>query len=360
MSKLQIRPAREDDVSAITEIYNHAIRNTTATFDTVEKSVDDRRQWLAEHDECYPVVVALASRKVVGWGSLSRYGERPAWRFTVENAVYVSPDFQGHGVGKRILEHLVCAAESLGYRAIIAQVVAGNEASYRVHESCGFETVGVLKQVGHKFDQWLDVVLMERDLGRGAGGQGLEDEGWLRYYDLEHYLLETVRPRFHAQGYLSAFDFFCIVIWKANRAKTKIAKRLLAHSYTDLEDAARGLTAGIAQQSSSKERLRYLWESWGFRLPMGTAILTVLYPDDFTVYDQRVCDSLGEFHNLNNITKFENVWPGYEEYRREVEMSTPTQLSLRDKDRYLWGKSFHHQLGKDIDSGFGHLQPRKE
>ena len=169
MSSVQIRPARQDDAPAIAEIYNHAIKNTTATFDTEEKSVEDRRRWLAEHDDRHPVIVAECEGKVVGWGSLSRYHERPAYRFTVENAVYVSPQFQGRGVGRTILEHLISLAESLGYRAIIAQVVAGNEASFKLHESCGFETVGVLREVGRKFGRWLDVIVMEKLLPDKAG-----------------------------------------------------------------------------------------------------------------------------------------------------------------------------------------------
>ncbi|MBI2844031.1 MAG: N-acetyltransferase [Armatimonadetes bacterium] len=162
MNEIELRPAQSEDAAAIAEIYNCAIRSTTATFDTEEKSVDDRLRWLAEHGDRYPVIVAVVDGRVVGWGSLSPYGERPAWRFTVENAVYVSPDFQGRGAGRAILRRLTELAKGLRYHAVIAQVVEGNEASLRLHESLGFETVGVLKQVGYKFDRWLDVILMER------------------------------------------------------------------------------------------------------------------------------------------------------------------------------------------------------
>jgi phosphinothricin acetyltransferase len=165
MSEIEIRPAHKEDVPAIADIYNHAVRTSTATFDTVEKTLEDRLQWLADHGDSHPVVVALMDGKVVGWGSLSRYSERPGWRFTVENAVYVNPDYQGLGIGNLILEHLVQAGEQLGYRAIVAQIVGGNDASIRIHEKCGFETVGVLKDAGNKFDRWLDVILMQRSLG---------------------------------------------------------------------------------------------------------------------------------------------------------------------------------------------------
>jgi len=167
MNTVEIRPAREDDAQAICEIYNYAIKNTTATFHIQEQSAEERLRWLGEHGERYPVIVAVSDGRVVGWGSLSRYGERCGYRHTVENAVYVAPDFQGRGAGKMILERLVALAEQLGYHAIIAQVVSGNEGSYILHEKCGFVTVGVLKEVGSKFGRWLDVIVMEKLLPPG-------------------------------------------------------------------------------------------------------------------------------------------------------------------------------------------------
>lgn len=162
MNKIIIRPATSEDVSAITEIYNCAIRTSTATFDMVEKTIEDRHRWLSEHGDRYPVVVTEVDGQVAGWGSLSRYGERPGWRFTVEDSIYIDEKFRGMGIGKAILNYLLSEAERLGYRAVIAQVISGNEASIRLHEKCGFEMVGVLKEAGNKFDQWLDVILMEK------------------------------------------------------------------------------------------------------------------------------------------------------------------------------------------------------
>ena len=176
---------------------------------------------------------------------------------------------------------------------------------------------------------------------------------YLQYYDLEGYLFRTVSPRFAKHGRLSAFDFFCIVIWKANRAKSKVANKLLAHDHhPDLDAAVQALTVGLTQQPSPKDRLRYLIEEWGLRLPMASAILTVLYPSQFTVYDSRVCEQLKCFGDLGSPTKFEHIWPGYERYRQAVEKSAPRDLSLRDKDRYLWGKSFCEGLRDDIIKRF--------
>jgi hypothetical protein len=111
------------------------------------------------------------------------------------------------------------------------------------------------------------------------------------------------------------------------------------------------LTTGLAKQENPEKRLYYLW-LWGFRLPMASAILTVLYPEDFTVYDVRVCDVLDAFHNLANLTNFKSVWHGYLEFKRKVEEIAPQGFSLRDKDRWLWGQSFYRQLKKDVANGF--------
>lgn len=177
-------------------------------------------------------------------------------------------------------------------------------------------------------------------------------------YYFEHYLFDEIRSRFHKQGCLSVEDFFCIVIWKSNRSKSYVAKRLLSSDEGEkgLDKAVEALTRGLFALSNAelKERLRYLWESepWGFRLPTASAILTVLYPDDFTVYDSQVCDAVGDFHNLYNLTNFDNLWRGYEKYKCKVEESAPSELCLRDKDRYLWGRSFYIGLTEDIRNNF--------
>lgn len=177
-----------------------------------------------------------------------------------------------------------------------------------------------------------------------------------QYYNLESYLFDTVQPKFAKEGQLSVADFFCIVIWKANRAKSKIAKRLL-QKYGNLETAVQSLTSGISAEETAKGRLRYLMEEGGFRLPMASAILSILYPNDFTIYDVRVCGILGEFYNLDNRVNFENLWHEYQAFKRAVEAAAPSKLNLRDKDRYLWGKSFYEQLMKDVKNEF---PPRKQ
>jgi len=181
-------------------------------------------------------------------------------------------------------------------------------------------------------------------------------ENYEQFYNLESYIFDKVRCRFIEQGYLSAFDFFCIVIWKANRAKSKIAKMLLSKKKGDNLDAiVKKLTAGLAKKSTPKGKMCYLIQKWGFKLPMASAILTALYPDEFTIYDVRVCDSLDAFHNLGSRSKFENIWSGYLDFKQKVEESAPKGLVLRDKDRYLWGKSFYNQLIDDIKTAFSQI-----
>ncbi len=176
---------------------------------------------------------------------------------------------------------------------------------------------------------------------------------YARYYDLESYLFGEVSQRFTNTRQLSAFDFFCIVIWKANRSKSKVAKRLLAQGHGDLLSAVQALTAALIQAQDNQARLRVLIEGWGFRLPMASAILSVLFPNDFTVYDVRVCEVFNDFKDAQYKTRFEDLWSRYSAYVSRVREAVPNAESLRAKDRYLWGQSFHNQLERDIAGSFG-------
>ena len=176
---------------------------------------------------------------------------------------------------------------------------------------------------------------------------------YLRYYDLEAYLFEDVRRHFHDKGSLSAFEFFSIVIWKANRAKSKVAQRLLSRSEAnDLDEVVGRLSQALGKAESPRERLRILMEDWGFLLPMASSVLSVLWPDEFTVYDVRACDELNDFHQLASRTQFARVWLGYNGFRAAVQDAAPDELSLRDKDRYLWAMSSAKQLQADIARSF--------
>lgn len=175
---------------------------------------------------------------------------------------------------------------------------------------------------------------------------------YLQLYWLESYLFNNVSTAFHRDRQLSAFDFFCIIIWKANRAKSTIAYRLIEEDKQqrdDLNAIIADITKRIYNAKDDRERMRVLIVDFGFRLPTASAILTVLYPNSFTVYDVRVCNVLDNFHNVQNW-EFEMLWTGYTNYITAVRDSQtqPPNLSLRDKDRYLWAQSFAKNLNSDI------------
>ncbi|MDO9108073.1 MAG: N-acetyltransferase family protein [Coriobacteriia bacterium] len=159
---MTIREAMTCDIESIARIYNHYVLHGTATFDTEPKSVEDRRAWLDSRGPRHPVLVALVDDEVVGWGSLSPWHTRPAYDDSVEVSTYVDPEHLGKGIGSQLMEALIARASDIGHHAVISQIVAGNEASLALGERFGFEEVGRLPEVGRKFGQLLDVVLMIR------------------------------------------------------------------------------------------------------------------------------------------------------------------------------------------------------
>lgn len=162
MTAGHIRLAVPGDGDAIARIYNHYVLSSCATFDTVPKSAEDRAEWIAERGPDQPVFVVEEEDDVIAWGSISRYAARPAWGRTAEVGIYIQPDRVGEGLGRVLLERLICRAAEVGVHALLAQIVADNGASLRLMERAGFEEVGRLREVGFKFGTFHDVVLMER------------------------------------------------------------------------------------------------------------------------------------------------------------------------------------------------------
>jgi L-amino acid N-acyltransferase len=160
-SSCQIRPATEADLVAINEIYNHYVLHSTCTYQEEPETIESRRQWFNHHGEEHPIIVTVADGRVIGWGSLSAYHARSAYRRTVENSVYVHHQHHRKGIGSLLLEELINRARTLGHRAIIAGIDADQAASVALHAKFQFENVGHLKQVGFKFGRWLDVIYME-------------------------------------------------------------------------------------------------------------------------------------------------------------------------------------------------------
>ena len=173
-----------------------------------------------------------------------------------------------------------------------------------------------------------------------------------RYFDLESYLLTSVHRRFVDKGYLFAFDLFCIVVWNASESEKAVARKLRAQGFSSLDAASCVLTRELSQKPNGRERLRCLWGKWGLGLPLASAMLSVLYPDEFAPYHARVCQALGRFHDLAELTDFEHLWQGYLEFRQALQDSTPPGLSLWDKQHYLCGKHLFEQLQHGIAQGF--------
>ena len=159
---LIIRPAKPDDITAITDIYNEAILTTDATFDTEIKTIESQKEWFGNHGSRNPVIVAENETKVIGWASLSKWSDRRAYSDTAEISVYVKDGYRGQGAGRQLIERIVQAGEEAGLHTIISKIVAGNDESIHLHEIFGFEHIGVMKEVGIKFGRLLDVVLMQK------------------------------------------------------------------------------------------------------------------------------------------------------------------------------------------------------
>ena len=143
-------------------IYNAEVTGSTATFDLVPRTPEEQLAWLGDHRGPYPAVVALDDDdNVLGFGSLSAYKNRPAYATTVENSVYVGAHHRGSGVGRVLLEELIRLATQHGFHSVIARIGGDNQASIALHQACGFTLVGVEREVGRKFNRWLDVSVLQ-------------------------------------------------------------------------------------------------------------------------------------------------------------------------------------------------------
>ena len=156
-----LRAATLDDAEAIARIYNHEVTNTVSTFDLVPRSLEQQRNWLQQRSGAFSAIVACIDDEVIGFGSLSPYKERAAYSTTVEDSVYVDRAHGGRGVGRVVLNELVRIARDSGFHSVIARIEATGTASRALHAACGFELVGVERQVGRKFNRWLDVAVMQ-------------------------------------------------------------------------------------------------------------------------------------------------------------------------------------------------------
>jgi L-amino acid N-acyltransferase YncA len=170
MPQVHIRAATLADLPAITAIYEHAVRHGTATFEIDPPHLTEMtRRFEALTSGSFPYLVAIMEDVVVGYAYAGPYRSRPAYRFTVENSVYLDPSAQGQRIGTRLLQELVVGCEKRGYRQMIAVIGdSANAASIGVHARNGFQMIGTHPNVGFKFGRWLDTVMMQRALGDGG------------------------------------------------------------------------------------------------------------------------------------------------------------------------------------------------
>jgi phosphinothricin acetyltransferase len=159
---IQIRTAVDKDLEAMLEIYNDVIVNTTAVYDYEPHTLEMRRQWFRiKEAQGYPVFVAEENGRIVGFSSIGPFRAWAAYKYSVENSIYVAADQRGRGIGKLLLEPLIKAAEELDMHTILAGIDSTNEASIMLHRKMGFKEVAQFKEVGYKFGRWLDLTFMQ-------------------------------------------------------------------------------------------------------------------------------------------------------------------------------------------------------
>jgi L-amino acid N-acyltransferase len=159
---VSIRKAVESDLPEMLLIYNDILLNTTAVYDYKPHTIEMRQAWFrTKKEQGFPVFTAEDDGKVVGFSSIGPFRAWAAYKYSVENSIYVAPDCRGKGIGKILLPPLIEAAQQLNMHTIIASIDATNEASLHLHKSFGFEETAHFKQVGYKFGRWLDLKFLQ-------------------------------------------------------------------------------------------------------------------------------------------------------------------------------------------------------
>jgi L-amino acid N-acyltransferase YncA len=164
-SKCLVRPATAADMPDVTAIYAQFVVTSTATFETeVPDEYEMRRRRQAVLDRDLPYLVAVLEDYIVGFCYASQFRPRQGYRFTVEDSIYVRPDCIGHGVGKALLGELISECQAKGCHSMVACICGANVPSVALHESLGFQQVGLLPEAGNKFGEWLRLLIMQRSL----------------------------------------------------------------------------------------------------------------------------------------------------------------------------------------------------
>ena len=160
---MKLRKATIKDLPVILEIMNYEILNTTAIYEYDVRLLEDLKEWFKNKSaKEMPVIVAVSNEEVIGFGTYDSFRPRIGYKNTIEHSVYIAKEHQGKGAGKLLLKSLLTIAKEKGYHTMIGRIDAENKGSIIFHEKLGFKEVGRLKEVGYKFDKWLDVVYMQR------------------------------------------------------------------------------------------------------------------------------------------------------------------------------------------------------
>ncbi|MFZ4763723.1 MAG: GNAT family N-acetyltransferase [Roseimicrobium sp.] len=159
-----LRHAMPADLSAINAIYNHYVLHSTCTYQPLPSTAEERAEGFAAHGEKHPVIVAVENGAVIGWGSLSKFHPRQAYENSVEDSIYLHHEQRGRGLGTALLTELLRLAKDIGHHTVLGGIDADQAASVALHTKFGFEKVSHLKEVGFKFDRWLDVIWMQKML----------------------------------------------------------------------------------------------------------------------------------------------------------------------------------------------------
>jgi L-amino acid N-acyltransferase YncA len=162
---VRLRRAEDADLDAILDIHNDAILNSSAIW--TDEAVDrrERELWLAQREAAgHPVIVAVVDDAVVGYATYGPWRAKSGYRFTVENSVYLAAGHRGRGIGAMLLAEIIRLAQEAGMQVMVADIESRNSASIRLHERFGFERVGTVRQVGTKFGEWLDLLILELPL----------------------------------------------------------------------------------------------------------------------------------------------------------------------------------------------------
>lgn len=180
-----------------------------------------------------------------------------------------------------------------------------------------------------------------------------------RLAHLEPYLLDVVGAHFRDTGQLSPEDFWLILIWKANRAKNNARRRFEQVGDCTFEQAVAHIALALSAAQTPDAQLRVLMRDWGMKLPTASAVLTILFPENFTVYDIRVCNQLGGYHELATRRFSRGLWVEYQKFVEAVRSAAPANLTLRQKDHHLWGLSLMQQVRSELDAPVPARNPQR-